>query len=92
MNQIEKKAKEYLNKAGEGLKSKGVIIKTKVGIGDAAEAIAKAADETKANLVAMSTHGRSGVGRWVFGSVAEKVLRGGDTPVILVRAPVDGTK
>ena len=46
----------------------------------------------KADIIAMSTNGRSGVGRWVFGSVAEKVLRGGDTPVILVRAPVDDAK
>ena len=33
----------------------------------------------------MSTHGRSGIGRWVYGSVADKVLRGSATPVLLVR-------
>jgi len=34
----------------------------------------------------MSTHGRSGLGRWVFGNVAEKVLRHGETPLLLVHA------
>ena len=33
----------------------------------------------------MSTHGRSGIGRWVYGSVTDKVLRGSATPVLLVR-------
>jgi nucleotide-binding universal stress UspA family protein len=38
----------------------------------------------------MSTHGRTGVGRWVFGSVAEKVLRAATTTLVLVR-PKGGT-
>lgn len=37
----------------------------------------------------MSTHGRSGVGRWVFGSVTDKILHAGDTPVLVVRAAGD---
>jgi len=86
MKQIKKKAMDYLNKAGEGLRSKGAVVKTKVGTGDIADAIAKAADEIKADLVAMSTHGRSGISRWAFGSVTDKVLRGGNKPVLIVRA------
>ncbi len=38
------------------------------------------------DLIAMSTHGRSGIGRWVFGSVTDKVLHAGDTAVLVVRA------
>ena len=87
MKQIKKKAMDYLNKAGEGLRSKGAIVKTKVDIGDVADAIAKVADEIKADLVAMSTHGRSGISRWAFGSITDKVLRGGGKPVLVVRAP-----
>lgn len=34
----------------------------------------------------MSTHGRSGIGRWVYGSVADRVLRGANVPVLLIRA------
>ena len=84
---IEKEAQAYLEKAGEGLKSKGAIVKTKVVSGTAAEEIIKAAEETKASLIAMSTHGRSGTSRWVLGSVTDKVLRVGKLPVLMVRVP-----
>ena len=53
---------------------------------DAADEIIKAVEKVNADLVVMSTHGRSGIGRWVFGNVAEKVLRHGDTPLLLVHA------
>jgi nucleotide-binding universal stress UspA family protein len=55
--------------------------------GTAAEAIINFADQTNASLVAMTTHGRSGVSRWALGSVAERVLRAGNTPLLLVRTP-----
>ena len=87
MEQIKKKAEDYLDKAGEGLRSKGATVKIRVGVGSAADEIIKAADEINAGFVAMSTHGRSGFSRWAFGSVADRVLRGGNRPVILVRAP-----
>jgi nucleotide-binding universal stress UspA family protein len=45
-----------------------------------------AARDTGADLVAMTTHGRSGVGRWVLGSVTEKVLRAAETPLLVVSA------
>ncbi len=89
LEQIKKKTKSYLNKVGESLRSKGAIIKTKVATGKAAEEIIKAADETKANLIAMSTHGRSGFSRLTFGSITDKVLRTGNVPVLVVRAPKD---
>lgn len=92
LKQIKKKAMDYLNKAGEGLRSKRAIVKTRVDIGDVAAAIAKVADEIKADLVAMSTHGRSGISRWAFGSVTDKVLRGGNKPVLIVRAPKEAQK
>ena len=87
MEQIKKKAIDYLDKAGEGLRSKGAILKCKVGVGKAAEEIIKVSDETNATLVTMSTHGRSGFSRWAFGSITEKVLRGGNMPVLMVRVP-----
>jgi len=87
--QIKKKTKDYLDKAGEGLRSKGAIVKTKVATGRAAEEIIKAADELKVDLIAMSTHGRSGLSRLTFGSITDKVLRAGTVPVLAVRAPKD---
>ena len=92
MEQTKRKAMDYLNKAGEGLRSKGAIVKIKVGVGSAAEEIIKAADEINAGLVAMSTHGRSGISRWAFGSVIDKVLRGGNKPMLMVRASGEAEK
>ncbi len=89
VEQIKKRARSYLNKAGEALTSKGINVKTKVTAGKAAEEIVKAADELKVDLVAMSTHGRSGLSRLTFGSVTDKVLRTGNVPVLVVRAPKD---
>jgi nucleotide-binding universal stress UspA family protein len=56
---------------------------------DAAEEILQTCKKIKADLVIMTTHGRSGLNRWVFGNVAEKVLRHGETPVLLIHARAD---
>ena len=87
VEQIKRITMDYLNKAGEGLRSKGAVVQTKVGIGSAADEIIKTADEINADWIAMSTHGRSGISRWAFGSVTDKVLRGGNKPMLMVRAP-----
>lgn len=86
IEQIKKDAADYLSKAGEGLRKKGAVVKIVVNTGRAAEEILKVADESKTDLIAMSTHGRSGLSRWAFGSVADKVLRSGKTPILMVRA------
>ena len=92
MEQIKRKTTDYLNKAGEGLRSKGAIVKFKVGTGSAAEEIIKTADEINADWIAMSTHGRSGISRWAFGSVTDKVLRGGNKPMLVVRASTEAAQ
>jgi nucleotide-binding universal stress UspA family protein len=92
IDQIKEKARDYLDKVGEGLRNRGVMVKTLIATGNAAEEILKVADEIKADLVAMSTHGRSGLSRWAFGSVTDKILRAGNLPVLVVRAPRDIAK
>ena len=87
IEQMKKKAAEYLKKTGQTLRKKGATIKVIVVVGHAAEEIIKAADEINASIIAMSTHGRSGLSRWAFGSVTDRVLRGGHKPVLVVRAP-----
>lgn len=89
MEQVKNKAAEYLNKAAEGLRSKGTNVKITIETGNAAEEIIKAADKMSADLIAMSTHGRSGISRWAFGSVTDRVLRSGNKPVLIVRAAKD---
>jgi nucleotide-binding universal stress UspA family protein len=88
LEETKKKAIDYLNKAGDTLRSKGATVTARVGVGDASEEIIKAAEEINADLIAMSTHGRSGLSRWALGSVTDKILRrGGRVPILTVRAP-----
>ena len=88
MEETRKKAMDYLDETGKALVSKGATVTAKVAIGDASDEIVKAAEEMNANLIAMSTHGRSGIGRWAFGSVTDRVLRReGRIPIAMVRAP-----
>jgi len=87
LEQMKSEAMEYLKKVGEGLINKGASVSFKVAVGQSpAEEIIKAEQEVNADLVAMSTHGRAGITRWAFGSVTDKVLRGGKVPVVMVRA------
>jgi nucleotide-binding universal stress UspA family protein len=58
--------------------------------GKAEQVIIETAAADKGTLVTMATHGRSGINRWLLGSVAEKVLRGGTNPMLLVRATEEG--
>lgn len=79
-------AVEYLAPLAVELRNRGVRVETKVRRGMPAEEIVAAARELGADLIAMSTHGRSGLGRLLFGSMAEAVLRHSDIPVFLFRA------
>ncbi len=63
----------------------GVDVRTKVRAGPAADGILREAECGKADLIVMSTHGRSGVARWILGSVAERVVRGASCPVLTVK-------
>src|SRR5688572_20459348 len=56
---------------------------------DIGEAISAAAEEQRADLIVMSTHGRSGLGRWLYGSATDSVLRRTSTPVLLVPPHAD---
>ena len=62
---------------------------TKILEGPIAQTIIDLAKEENVDLIVMSTHGRSGIGRWVYGSVATKVLQHASCPVYLVRATED---
>ena len=90
MRLIRQRVTDYLEKSGETFRNKGAVVRTMVRIGNAAEEILRAADEINADMIAMSTHGRSGLRRLAFGSTTDKVLRGASGPVLLVRAP-EGT-
>ncbi len=88
LEQMKVDAMKYLEEVGENLRNKGAAVLSKVGTGqNPADEIIKAEEEFNADLVAMSTHGRSGLSRWAFGSVTDKILRSGNRPILMVRAP-----
>jgi universal stress protein A len=78
-------AEQQLRKAREQLVGKNVKVRTRVGHGSAAEEIVLIAKTESADLIVISTHGSTGLERWVFGSVAEKVVRLAECPVLSVR-------
>lgn len=82
-----REAETYLSARRGELRNKNIETSMYVIDSEAvAVAILDFADQQGVNLIAMSTHGRSGLSRWVYGSVAEKVLQGATCPVLLVRA------
>jgi len=82
---IQRELEEYLAKVAARLRPVASRVRTEIRFGRPAEEILRYADEVEADLIAMCTHGRSGLSRWVYGSVADKVLRGANCPVLLVR-------
>jgi nucleotide-binding universal stress UspA family protein len=79
-------AEKYLHGIALNLSRQGVKVHTRVAEGMPAPSILEHADSEGATMIAMSTHGRSGVPRWVMGSVAEKVARASRVPVLLARS------
>jgi nucleotide-binding universal stress UspA family protein len=78
-------ARRYLEFVQAQFASCGVPIELVVVHGAIAASIIRAAEEANVDLIAMATHGRTGVQRAVYGSVAEEVLRRSNKPVLLVR-------
>jgi nucleotide-binding universal stress UspA family protein len=90
---VMREAQEYLAAARARVLAAGVgDVEMSAWYGPAVEAIVEAARYRHADIIVMSSHGRSGVSRLVLGSVAESVLRATTVPILLIRpegAPVD---
>jgi nucleotide-binding universal stress UspA family protein len=78
-------AREYLAPVAADLRRQGVRVTTDARYGEPVAEIVASAREAGADLIAMTTHGRSGFGRLLFGSVAEAVLRQAEIPVLMMR-------
>lgn len=78
-------ARKYLGDWRDRLTSEGLKVEAFVGEGAAADVILGLGKDQGADLIVMSTHGRGGLGRLFFGSVADAVLRHSEVPVLLVR-------
>ncbi|MBI2872262.1 MAG: universal stress protein [Chloroflexi bacterium] len=80
-----KRASEYLESVAERLRREGLEVQWEVRRGTAAAAIIDCAMEHDVSVIAISTRGRSGLGRLVFGSVADAVLRQSGKPVLVIK-------
>ena len=84
-DKLEADARGYLDRVASDLSKNGVSVKTELVLsGEPAAKILESAREDKVDLIIMSTHGRSGVSSWVFGSVAERIVRHSPIPVLIV--------
>ncbi len=77
---------EYLQNWTKQLEEKGITAKYEVRVGSPADCIIDLADELASDMVAMSTRGQTAINLWPLGSVAQKVLLGGNTPLLLIKA------
>jgi nucleotide-binding universal stress UspA family protein len=87
LDHLEAEARDYLAEKMNGVKQKGVEnVTSVVNTGYGAEEIITLGRHTPDNFIAMSTHGRSGIQRWVLGSVTDRVVRHSGDPVLIVRS------
>ena len=80
-------AESYLDNLVGGLDYGNVAIQKEVLVGRAPDQLVGYAKKNAVDLIIVATHGRSGVSRWVLGSVADRLLRAAHVPVLMVRAP-----
>lgn len=80
-------ADAYLRSKCSGFSEDQVVCEVLSGEGTVAETIIEYGAEQQVDLIVMSSHGRTGLQRWVFGSVAEKVLRGACCATMIIRDP-----
>jgi nucleotide-binding universal stress UspA family protein len=84
----EKEAKRYLSKKESALRNKGVEVSSTSLLGMPAQTILQYAEDNSVSLIALSTHGFSGITKWAYGSVASKIIESSSKPVLLVRPPL----
>jgi nucleotide-binding universal stress UspA family protein len=84
-----RRAAEYLSQLADGMRRRGLTVKCALPEGPPARAILDHACRGGTDLMALTTHGRGGLERLVFGSVADGVLRKSESPVLVVRATKD---
>lgn len=82
---LEEEARDYLTRIAAEFRAEGYNVAIEVSAMPAAEAVLDYAESQKADLIAIATHGRSGISRWVFGSVTQKVVQAAPVPVLVIR-------
>ncbi len=90
VQQMESETAKYMADLSASLAKEGFNSKIMVREGPIAETILAVAEEVKADVIAMSTHGRSGMRRWLMGSIADRVINHSHVPVMLIRPSESG--
>jgi nucleotide-binding universal stress UspA family protein len=85
MATLERDAEAYLEGVAETFRTEGYTVTIEVSAMPAAEAILDYAESQHADLIAIATHGRNGISRFVFGSVTQKVVQTAPVPVLVIR-------
>ncbi len=78
-------ARNYLDEMVKRLRDNGIVAQSEVLLGDVIDELVEYADKNKVDLIVVATHGRSGIGRWVLGSDADRILHSAHVPVLMVR-------
>ncbi len=86
MTEDRSEAENYLKQLATQLNYGRIQVRTEVLTGPVADSLADWAMKNEVDLIIIATHGRSGISRWVWGSVADRVLRSANVPVLTVRA------
>jgi nucleotide-binding universal stress UspA family protein len=80
-------ATEYLDRVVARFQSNGIKVQSNLLNGRVADELIDYIKESDADLIIIASHGRSGISRWIYGSIAEKLLRSVCMPILMVRAP-----
>lgn len=80
-------AEAYLKRMVAGTRLEGAVLSYEVLEGKVADTLAQWAEKNGVDLIVIASHGRSGVSRWLMGSVADRLMRSACVPVLMVRAP-----
>lgn len=86
LESAKEEAAEYLEQVAQALRTQGARVRTAVGVTPIVESILDVAAEAGVDLIAMTTHGRTGLGRVVYGSVTDRIVRSSACPVLVVRS------
>ncbi len=79
-----RETQKYLEGVAQGLRDRGFHVKVRVETGDPAQVIAQIAANLNVDMVIMTTHGRTGISRWLYGSVTARVLNFTSRPVLVI--------
>ena len=88
INQIQQEAENYIKTATQKfIQLSGMNAQSTLAYGNAADEILKYAQNNQVDLIIMTTHGRSGISRWLFGNVADRVSHHSTVPVLIIAPP-----